>query len=128
MQSKPEHLERLTRNVGLEINIKKTKVMITNNTSTENIMLQGQIAEYVDSFCYLDSTMTTNDREETDIGNSLNRAKAAFRRLHSVWKSLYMSKRTKLRIFKACVKSTSLYNSETWLISSNITQIFFLFF
>ena len=51
MQSKFEHLERLARNVGLEINIKETKEKRTNNPSTENIILQGQIVEYVDSFC-----------------------------------------------------------------------------
>ena len=49
LQSKLEHLERLARNVGLEINIKETKERRINNTSTENIMLHQ--VKYVDSFC-----------------------------------------------------------------------------
>ena len=80
MQSKLEHLERLTHNVRLDINIKKTKAIRINNASTENIMIQGQIlvVAYVDSFCYLGSTMTTNGGAETDVDNRLNRGRGVF--------------------------------------------------
>ncbi|XP_065371415.1 uncharacterized protein LOC135963479 [Calliphora vicina] len=66
MQAKMDDLERLARNVGLEINIKKTKAMRINNVSTDYIMLQGQPVEYVESFCYLGSTVSTNGGAETD--------------------------------------------------------------
>lgn len=122
MQAKLEDLERTARNVRLEINIKKTKAMRINNVSTENITLQGQPVEYVDSFCYLGSTLTTDGGAETDANNRLNKARAAFGRLQPVWRSSQISRRTKLRIFNACVKSTLTYGSETWLISNTITQ------
>ena len=128
MLSKLEHLERFSRNVGPEINIKKTKAMRINNTRTEHIMLQGQIVEYVDSFCYLCSTMTTNGGAQTDVHKRLNSARAAFGRLHSVWSSSYISRRTKLKIFNACVKSTLLYSSETCFISNTFTQKLQVFF
>ena len=48
MQSKLEQLEkRLARNVTLEINIKKTKAMRINNSSTENIMLQDRVVSRI---------------------------------------------------------------------------------
>ena len=81
-------------------------------------MLQGQIVEYVDSFCYLGSTMTINRDAETDVDNR-HKARAASGWLHSVWKSSYISRRTQLRIFNACVESTLLYSR---FISNTITQ------
>ncbi|XP_065361932.1 uncharacterized protein LOC135955509 [Calliphora vicina] len=111
MQAKIDDLERLARNVGLEINIKNA--MRINNVSTDNIMLQGQPVECVESFCYLGSTVSTNGAAETDVNNRLNKARAALGRLQPVWRNSQISRRTKLRIFNACVKSTLLYGSET---------------
>ena len=69
---------------GLEINSKETKAMTIQNISPENIMQQGQPVEYVDSFCYQESTMTTNGGAETNVDNRLNKVRAAFRQLQSV--------------------------------------------
>ncbi|XP_065365341.1 uncharacterized protein LOC135958364 [Calliphora vicina] len=76
--AKVEDLERLARNVGLEINIKKTKAMRINNISTDNIKLQGQPFQYLESFCYLGSTVSTNGGAEIDVNNRLNKGRTAY--------------------------------------------------
>ena len=86
MQSSLEFLKRLARSVGLEINIKKTKTM---KNSTGNVLLLGQIVEYVDSVCYLGSTMTTYGGAETVEDNRLARSRATFGRLHFALRRTY---------------------------------------
>ena len=66
--------------------------------------------------------MITDGGAEEDVNCRLNKARAAFGRMHAVWASSQISRRTKLRIFSSCVKSILLYGSETWLVSNSITQ------
>ena len=49
--------------------------------------------------------------------NKLNRVRAAFGRLHSVWRYSQIFRRTKLGIFNAC-----LYITQIWLIPNTITH------
>ena len=73
MWTKLEDLEKIARNVGLEINIKKI-------TAIRNIMMQSQSVENADSFCYLCVVVTKNGDAESDVINWLNKATAAIGR------------------------------------------------
>lgn len=64
MQEKINNLVELARTVGIEINIAKTKVMRVNHFSRSNIKIDNHKIDFVDSFCYLRSIITTDGRAE----------------------------------------------------------------
>ncbi|XP_055371785.1 uncharacterized protein LOC129605835 [Condylostylus longicornis] len=122
MQSKLKHLEKLAKLVGLEINIDKTKAMRINSTSTASLELNNQQIEFVSNLCYLGSIITPEGGAQEDIDNRLKKARAAFGRLQPIWRSSQVSRTTKVRIFRSCVKSVLTYGSGTWLTSKSISQ------
>lgn len=122
IQSKLNHLEQLALHAGLEINLEKTKAMRINNTNTALIQLKGQQVEFVNSFCYLGSIISTSGGAHEDVEHRLKKARAAFGRLQPLWRNSQISRKTKLRIFRACVKTILTYGSETWLVTNSLTN------
>ena len=55
MQDKTTYLARISAQVGLKINKKKTKILRLNTTCERPIMLEGEGLEEVESFRYLGS-------------------------------------------------------------------------
>ena len=98
MQDRTTHLARISAQVGLKINKKKTKILRLNTTCERPIMLEGEGLEEVESFRYL----------------GISKARAAFHILRNVWKSRVIGKTTKIRLFNTNVKSVLLYGAETW--------------
>lgn len=117
MQNKVNDLAVAAAEVGLRINIRKTKLMKINTTSSNSVNIDGAPIEEVAQFNYLGSLITTDGGAIEDIKSRLSKAQAAFGRLWSCWKSTKIARGTKLRVFNACVKSVLLYGSETWLIN-----------
>ena len=107
MQAKADHLVTLARAVGLEININKTKAMIVNQNIANHILLDGCPVEFVESFCYCCS-VTTDGGADKYVVCRINNTRAAFGKMYAVWPSSQISRRSKLRIFNACVKSVLL--------------------
>ena len=59
MQDKTRDLARISAQVGLNINKKKTKILRLNTTCERPIMRDGEGLEYVESFSYLGSIVDT---------------------------------------------------------------------
>ena len=100
-----------------------TKAMRVNHNNADYIIEDGFPVEFVESFCYLGCTITADGGAEEDVNCRLNKARAAFGRMHAVWASLQISRRTKLGICSSCVKSILLYGSATCLVSNSIIII-----
>ena len=49
-------------------------------------------------------------------------ARAAFNQLGKVWRSSKISRKTKIRLFNACVKSVLLYGCETWKATAGLIK------
>ena len=114
MQDKTTNLARISAQVGLKINKKKTKILILNTTCERPIMLEGEGLEEVESFRYLGSIVDTRGGTEADVKTRISKARAAFHILRNVWKSRVIGKTTKIRLFNTNVKSVLLYGAETW--------------
>ena len=80
-----EHLDKASKAYGMEINIKKTKLM-TNNTSGINteIKMNGQKLEIVTSFKYLGSVIA-DEGSKPEILSRIAQATAALTRSKPVW-------------------------------------------
>ena len=101
-------VESAAANIGLFINVGKTKVM-TLNLGDQVGDLQsrsGEAIENVEDFIYLGSWI---DETERDIKVRKGKTWAALHRLKKKWKSK-LSKKLKIRLFIAACESVLLYH------------------
>ena len=59
---------------------------------------------------------------EADIKARIGKARAAFTQLGKVCRARKISRKTKLRLFNACVKSVLLYGCETWKTTTSVIK------
>ena len=114
LQEKTTILNRYAEETGLKINITKTKVMTVNTTLSQPITINHNPVETVDDFTYLGSVISADNGTKKDINTRLSKARSAFARLKSIWKSKVYNKKTKIHIYNSNVKSVLLYGSECW--------------
>lgn len=122
IQEKTTKLNTTSTSLGLNINLKKTKIMRINARNKNSVQVNGEPLEDVDTFTYLGSIITTSGGTDEDITSRINKARHVFAILKPVWTSSYMTTRTKLRIFNSNVKSVLLYGSECWKLRKDLTK------
>lgn len=123
-----ERLKIFAADVGLKVNVAKTKIMVINPPRTTrsqesgSLIYDGTVVEEVESFQYLGSIITKDGGADDDVRNRIRLATQAFAQLRNLWRSRRISERLKLRIFNSNVKSVLLYGSETWRVTNAITN------
>ena len=122
MQQKTERLQEKSSQLGLKINVGKTKVMKVNSKSSEPISLESGTVEEVQDFIYLGSNISTNGGAEKDVELRINKARLAFRTIRPVWLSSQLSINTTIRIFNTNVKPVLLYGCETWKTTRSLNN------
>ena len=120
MQYKTSYLARISAQVGLKINKKKTQILRLNTICERPIMLEGEGLE--ESFIYLGSIVDTRGGTEADVKTIIRKARAAFHILRNVWKSRIIGKTTKIRLFNTNVKSVLLHGAETWRMNKTTLE------
>ena len=118
MQKMIDRLNETCKAYGMEINVKKTKVMIMNGTKKPKdrqrcITLNNVPLEQVSRFKYLGSWITEDARCEVDRRARVGMAKAAF------WQNKELMRgnirfSTKLKILNCYVFSILNYGCESW--------------
>nr|XP_034311369.1 uncharacterized protein LOC117684225 [Crassostrea gigas] len=122
IQEKATKLHTTPRSLGLNINLKKTKIMRINARNNSSVQVNGEPLEDVDTFTYLGSIITTSGGTDVYITSRINKARHVFAILKPVWTSSFITTRTKLRIFNSNVKSVLLYGSEGWKLRKDLTK------
>ena len=118
-RQKFEAFQEQADGVGLNVNASKTKEMRIRPNAGD-AMCRGKALEQVTVFTYLGSIVTITEDREEDVEARCREAQVVFYMLRPVWRSLYISLWTKLRIFNSNVKSVLLYGSETWQLTETI--------
>lgn len=115
MQRMLDRLNASCKEYGMEINIKKTKVMIMNAKGRikTTLKLDGVDLERVTRFKYLGSWITDDSRCEVDLRARVELARVAF------WQNKELMRRnirfkTKLKILNTYVFSILNYGCECW--------------
>src|SRR3989442_1253409 len=122
MQKMIHKLSTTCKAYGMEINVKKTKVMIVNGTAKpkglqRSITLNSVPLEQVSRFKYLGSWITEDARSDEDIRASVGMAKAAFWQNKELMRSnIRLS--TKMKILNCYVFSVLDYGCESWTWNS----------
>ena len=115
--------------IGLSINSQKTKVMFVEPRPPPVLMVGDEPAEIVEEFTYLGSILSNDGSILKDLMHRIAKASAVVGRLNALWRKPSISRRTKMRIYNASVRSVLLYGAETWpatqsvLSTVNIAQI-----
>ena len=120
IQMKTNDVALIGRQVGLNINTDKTKLMKINARSDQQVTIDNKNIEEVQEFVYLGSKITTDGNSEMDVLLRLSKARGAFAVLRNIWRSSKIGTKTKLKIFKSNVLGVLLYGAESWKVSQSV--------
>ena len=107
---------------GLEISLKKTKVMplMGGTCSDSHIAIDRGEVERVSHFKYLGSLSTTGLSMQPEISNRLAKAGSAFHGMTKLWSDKHLSREVKCSVYKSIVQATLLYACETWAVPKSM--------
>jgi hypothetical protein len=109
-------VQEVGRKVGLELNEQKT-VWIANNIGKDKLFINGVEIERSESFVYLGSLVDAEGGMSGEVERRIEAANRAFWSFRGLWKSKFVSLKTKGRVYAACVRSTLLYGAENWALT-----------
>ena len=104
---------------GLMLNHSKCKALAQNVNTDMPLKVNGKEIEYVSTFNYLGSFISSNGNITPEVNNRISKATKAFGMLKTLWSSRDVSRSIKLRFYKAGIRSTLLYACETWPLKSS---------
>ena len=104
--------------LGLEVNINKTKYMVTDryllyNGNGQLVTNEGNFEE-VAEFKYLGTIITNRNEMHKEIKHRLNSGNACYYVLQGLLSSQLLSKNIKLKIYKTVIHPVKVYGCETW--------------
>src|SRR6218665_2277867 len=111
-------MQEEARPFGLEINWSKTKIQTTvDPLPTQQVKVDGNVVDMVDSFTYLGSLVDRNGRSEAELVRRIAIARNCMTSLdRNIWRSS-ISVSTKIRLYSVCVLPVFLCGAETWTLT-----------
>ncbi|KAJ4439437.1 hypothetical protein ANN_07561 [Periplaneta americana] len=110
-----------SKEIGLEVNPKKTKYMIMirdgNIVRNGNIKIGNLFFEEVEKFKYLGATVTNINDTREEIKHRINMGNACYYSVEELLSSSLLSKNLKVRIYKTVILPVVLYGCETWTLT-----------
>ena len=103
-----------SENVGLKLNIQKTKIMASGPITSWEI--DGETMETVADFIFLGSKITANGDCSHEIKRLLLLGKKVMTNIDSIFKSRDITLPTKVRLVKAMVFPVVMYGCQIWTI------------
>ncbi|BHF65966.1 hypothetical protein SprV_0200898000 [Sparganum proliferum] len=87
------------------------------HTNAQQNSVNGTQLQVVETFPYMDSTLSRNTKVDDEVDRRISKASQAFGRLQSaVWNRHGLQLSTKLKMYKAVILPTPLYGAETWTV------------
>ena len=120
LQALLDVVKRESERIGLNINIKKTEVMVASKnpeTPNCNLYINNTRIKQVDSFVYLGSTLSKDARSKEEIERRILIAKNAFNNMKNLLTNNGINMTTRVRALKTYVWSTLMYGSESWTLN-----------
>ena len=123
LQKVLDEVRNRSEQLGLKMNVKKTKVMVVRRTKEErraNIYIEGKVLEQVKTFKYLGQQITDDGKCEIDIRSRIEIARGNFLKMKDVLTSTSLTLKTRKRLVKCYIMSTFLYSAETWTLTTEM--------
>ena len=109
-----------SKNVGLNLNIQKTKIMASSLITSWEI--DGETVETVVDFTFLDSKITAAVDCSYEIKRRLLLGRKVMTNLDSILKSRDITLSTKVHLVKAMVFPVVMYGCESWTVKKSECQ------
>jgi hypothetical protein len=110
-----------SKEVGLEINVDKTKYMLLsrhqNVGQSRDIKIANRSFENVSQFKYFGTTVTNQNLIQEEIKGRLNSGSACYHSVQSLLSSRLLSNKLKIRIYKTIILPVVLFGYETWSLT-----------
>ena len=124
MQEKTNRIDTCSKAVGLNINIKKTEILVVNeekfmNDSEHVIEVRDQKLQNVDNFTYLGSKISKEGDIMVELNTRIGKAIGALKKFNKIWKNKSISIKTKMKLYRANVVSVLIYGCETWQLTEH---------
>ena len=103
-----------SKNVGLKLNIQKTKIMASGPITS--CQIDGETVETVSDFIFLGSKITADGDYSHEIKRRLLLGREVMTNLDSIFKSRDMTLPTKVCLVKAMVFPVVMYGCESWTV------------
>ena len=103
-----------SENVGLKLNIQKTKIMASSPRTSWQI--DGETVETVSDFIFLGSKITADGDCSHEIKRRLLLGRKVMTNLVSIFKSRDITLLTKVCLVKAIVFPVVMYGCESWTV------------
>ena len=103
-----------SENVGLKLNIQKTKIMASGPITSWEI--DGETVETVSDFIFLGSKITADGDYSHEIKRHLHLGRKAMTNLDSILNSRDITLPTKISVFKGMVFPVVVHECESWTI------------
>ena len=107
-------VKRESENVGLKLNIQKTKIIASGPVTSWQI--DGETVETVADFIFLGSKISSDGDCSHEIKRRLLLGRKVMTNLDSILKSRDITLPTKVRLVKAMVFPVLMYGCESWSI------------
>lgn len=107
-----QSLANISREVGLEINACKTKLM--SNSREIDIMVDGNKIEYVKEYIYLGQIISPTDAMTKEINRRIAQGWKKYWSLKEIVKSKDIGNHIKKKTFETCILPVLTYGCETW--------------
>jgi sorting nexin-29 len=117
-----ETLTDASEEVGLEVNVEKTKYMLVSRDQNagqhRDIKIRNRSFENVSQFKYLGMTVTNQNLIQEEMKRRLNSGDACYHSVQNLLSSRLLSKNVKVRIYTTIVLPVVLYGCETWYLTA----------
>ena len=127
MAEREEKLQRLlmkvkekSENVGLKLNVQKTKIMVSGPTTSWEI--DGETVETADDFILGGSKITADGDCSHENKRHLLFGRKVMTNLESIFKSRDITLPTKVRLVKAIAFPVVIYGCESWTVKKDEHQ------
>ena len=119
LQQLIDRVNEVSKEYGLEINIKKTKTMVVAKTrETVQLTCNGEYLEQVEAFRYLGALIDDTGDGSKEMRARLGMARTTMSSLDCLWRDRSVSNMLKRRVMEAMVWSVALYESEAWTLKA----------
>jgi hypothetical protein len=121
MKKNTEALLVAIKEVGLEVNLEKTKYMLMAGSQKTgqkySIKITNRSFEDVAKFKYLGTILTDQNHMHEEIKSRLNSGNACYHSVQSLLPSRLLSRNLNVKIYKTVILPVVLYGCETWSVT-----------
>ena len=113
-----DNVKQESEQVGLYLNVSKTKMMVVGGSNDSNLRVDGQTIEEVSDFNFLGSIVTNEGDSRKEVDRRIGMGKSAVKSLRKIWSNRGITKGTKCLLMRTLVFPLVTYACETWTMKA----------